>query len=626
MILNYGHTLGHALERLEAFAGRSHGEAIAVGMVFAARLAEARGLARAGPGGSRPARLLASLGLETDGSLPPADDILAAFRLDKKYPRRCSLRAAARCRATRGRATTCPRTQVREVLRDDGGGRMKVLYLFGPNLGALGPRDPETYGSETLDEIMAAVDRARRELGHEVAWRQSDHEGELVGWLLGGAGEGVDAVVINPGALTHYSYALRDAIEACGLPGDRGAHDQHLRPRGVPPALGGLRGLPGDHHRPRGRWLSSGAGGDAVDHRLRRTALAGRLRRPRGRRDPGHAADERPLPDRVHRLERADARRAGAGRCFFTDGRYTEQSRHEVPDLERVTYLGGFGEALATAAARAWASQRLGFEAQQVTVRYARTLAARLDGVELVAVTTTVERLRWVKDDEELELLVGRRRCTDAGVRATSSERLAVGHDRAAGGPGAGERCCAERAPTGSRSSRSWRSARTPRSRITSPTHRVLEEGDVIKMDFGAMFGGYHADMTRTIAFGEPAAELRKIHDVVRQAQQAGIDAVRAGRHRRPTSTRRPARVIEDAGYGDVLHARAGPRRRPRHPRGAAARPRDGEHVLPAGAVVTVEPGIYVPGLGGVRIEDMVEVTEDGCRVSAPSIRELIEL
>jgi 3-dehydroquinate dehydratase-2 len=95
---------------------------------------------------------------------------------------------------------------------------MKVLYVFGPNLGALGRRDPERYGAQTLAEVMAAVAARGAELGHEVVWRQSDHEGDLVGWLLGAADEGFGAVVANPGALTHYSYALRDAIEACGLP------------------------------------------------------------------------------------------------------------------------------------------------------------------------------------------------------------------------------------------------------------------------------------------------------------------------------------------------------------------------------------------------------------------------
>jgi len=84
LILNYGHTLGHALERLDAFTGRSHGEAVAVGMVFAARLAEARGLAQAGLS-TRTVRLLNSLGLETDGPLPPIADIEDSFRLDKKF-------------------------------------------------------------------------------------------------------------------------------------------------------------------------------------------------------------------------------------------------------------------------------------------------------------------------------------------------------------------------------------------------------------------------------------------------------------------------------------------------------------------------------------------------------------
>ena len=94
---------------------------------------------------------------------------------------------------------------------------MKVLFLFGPNLGALGRRDPETYGNQTLGQIMDEVAERATTLGHETTWRQSDHEGDLVGWLLAAAAEGHDAIVVNPGALSHYSYAVRDAIEACGL-------------------------------------------------------------------------------------------------------------------------------------------------------------------------------------------------------------------------------------------------------------------------------------------------------------------------------------------------------------------------------------------------------------------------
>lgn len=95
---------------------------------------------------------------------------------------------------------------------------MRVLYLFGPNLGSLGTRDPERYGNQTLDEIMGEVGERAGRLGHEVLWHQSDAEPELIGWLAGATTDGVDAVVLNPGAFGHYSYALRDAVEACGAP------------------------------------------------------------------------------------------------------------------------------------------------------------------------------------------------------------------------------------------------------------------------------------------------------------------------------------------------------------------------------------------------------------------------
>jgi 3-dehydroquinate dehydratase-2 len=95
---------------------------------------------------------------------------------------------------------------------------MNVLFLFGPNLGALGRRDPETYGSATLPQIVEALDAHATRLGHTVRWRQSDHEGDLVEALLAARTDGVDAVVLNAGALTHTSLVLRDAIEASDLP------------------------------------------------------------------------------------------------------------------------------------------------------------------------------------------------------------------------------------------------------------------------------------------------------------------------------------------------------------------------------------------------------------------------
>lgn len=95
---------------------------------------------------------------------------------------------------------------------------MKVLLLFGPNLGALGTREPEKYGSQTLAELAAGLVQTAGSLGHDLVWRQSDVEGDLLDWLAAAATEGFGAAIINPAALTHHSFALRDAVAGCGLP------------------------------------------------------------------------------------------------------------------------------------------------------------------------------------------------------------------------------------------------------------------------------------------------------------------------------------------------------------------------------------------------------------------------
>jgi Xaa-Pro aminopeptidase len=309
-----------------------------------------------------------------------------------------------------------------------------------------------------------------------------------------------------------------------------------------------------------------------------------------------------------------------AGCVFFTDGRYTEQSRHEVPDLDRVTSRRLAGPLLERCAALG--VSRLAFEAEDVTVARHDDLAERLTDVELVATRGVVESLRWTKDDEELELLRSAQRVTDDAFDDVL-ERVAIGMT---------ERQVAAELEHALRRHGADGMAFDPIVAFGEqaaephhvPGHRILEEGDVVKLDFGAVVSGYHADMTRTVSFGSTATELRKIHDVVREAQQAGIDAVRAGA--RGSDVDAVARgVIERAGYGERfthglghgvgLEIHEGP--------GLAATTED---VLPAGAVVTVEPGVYVPGLGGVRIEDMVRVTDDGCEVLGTSTRELIEL
>jgi Xaa-Pro dipeptidase len=310
-----------------------------------------------------------------------------------------------------------------------------------------------------------------------------------------------------------------------------------------------------------------------------------------------------------------------AGSAFFTDGRYDEQSRHEVPDLPRVASMENAAGAI-LAHARGLGVRRLGFERHAVTVAQLERWEDRFEGIRLTGVGEEVERLRWVKDAEELALLRSAQDATDGAfedilevlVVGITERQAAAQLELAMARHGADTISFDVIVAFGEH-------AAEPHHH---PCHRALAEGDVIKMDFGALVAGYHADMTRTVAFGEPVAQLRKVHDVVAAAQQAGIDALRPGVL--AADVDRAARsVIEDAGYGDRfthglghgvgLDIHEGPSLR-----------RDGDDVVPAGAVVTVEPGVYLPGLGGVRIEDAVAVSEDGPEPLGVSTRELIEL
>ncbi len=307
------------------------------------------------------------------------------------------------------------------------------------------------------------------------------------------------------------------------------------------------------------------------------------------------------------------------GAAFFTDGRYTEQSRRELPDVDRVTCINGYREELARRCGRI---RRLGFESHVVSVADHDRLAGSLADVALVPVEGGVERLRETKDDEEIEQLREAQRITDAAFGrlldvvavGLTERRVASELERLLLEEGADDVAFESIVAFGE-------NAAEPHH---APGHRMLEEGDVIKLDMGALAAGYHADMTRTVSFGSPPAELRKIHDVVRQAQEAGIDAVRGGVAGAEVDAAART-VIEEAGYGAGFVHGLG------HGVGLEIHEgpwlgRDKTNVLPVGAVVTVEPGVYVPGLGGVRIEDMVEVTEAGARVLGTSTRELIEL
>ncbi len=355
-----------------------------------------------------------------------------------------------------------------------------------------------------------------------------------------------------------------------------------------------------------------------MDHRLRRARLASRLvelgadgflitRLPNVRYLTGFTGSNGQLL-----LTPSDA-------AFFTDGRYTEQGRHEVPDLERLTYLDGFLEPVVRAARRLGVG-RLGFESHGVTFRSYEELRALAKGIELVPVGGEVERQRWVKDSDELAALERAQGATDDAFDAV------VGRLR----EGITERELAFELEVEMRRAGAERPAfdtivafgEDAAEPHHEPTGRPLSRGDVVKMDFGALVNGYHADMTRTLAFGQPPDRLRDLHDLVRSAQEAGIDAVRVGATGAEVDAAARS-VIEGAGLGEHFTHGLG--------HGVGLEIHEGPHLrrgsddaLPAGAVVTVEPGVYLPGVGGVRIEDMVEVTVDGRRPLPRSGKDLI--
>jgi len=310
-----------------------------------------------------------------------------------------------------------------------------------------------------------------------------------------------------------------------------------------------------------------------------------------------------------------------AGSVFFTDGRYAEQSRLEVPDLDRVASMEPPAPAMLEHCRRLGVG-RLGFERHAVTVAQLEDWEAALEGVELVGVGQEVERLRWTKDPAELRLLRSAQEATDAAF-VDILDILAVGTTERQAAAQLEQAMLLHGADGVSFSSivAFGEHAAEPHHR---PTHRALAEGDVIKMDFGALVDGYHTDFTRTVAFGEPAPELRKVHDLVAEAQQAGIDALRPGAMGKDVDAAARA-VIVEAGYGDRFDHGLGHGVGLEIHEGPSLGARSDDE-LPQGTVVTVEPGVYLPGLGGVRIEDAVEVTEDGGRPLGSSTRELIEL
>ena len=285
-----------------------------------------------------------------------------------------------------------------------------------------------------------------------------------------------------------------------------------------------------------------------------------------------------------------------------TDSRYAETAERDCPDVELVIERQ-IEPALARLAA-ARGCRTLAFEAQEMTVERYSGLSALDGGPELVPLGRVVEQLRMVKDETEIALLA--RACAvtcDAfadvlpGIVPGRSEReLAVRLERAMIDRGAEAVAFGTIVASG------------PNGAIPhhSPGERAFAAGDLITIDCGARYGGYHADMTRTVALGEPAGWQREIYEVVATAQLAGVAAAMPGADVADVDgTARD--IIEAAGHGGHFRHGLG------HGVGLEV------HEAPiigygrtgrlAGRVpVTIEPGIYLPGQGGVRIEDTLVV------------------
>jgi len=299
------------------------------------------------------------------------------------------------------------------------------------------------------------------------------------------------------------------------------------------------------------------------------------------------------------------------GRYILTDSRYTEQAIKQAPDYEVIEYNARlpFGKAVAEAAANLKV-ERLGFENATLTVSAFENLKPILSEYTLLPMNDMGMQLRAVKDAGEIEVI--RRVChiTDLAydelkkiIRPGVSELDVVAdigyylkkqhHTQLAF-------CIVASGENGS----------MPHA-IAS--ERIIRENEAVTVDFGGILNGYQSDMTRTFAVGELSDTMNEIYHIVLDAQMAAVAALAPGKTGREVDA--VARdLIAKAGYGDYFGHGLG------HGVGIMGHeaPRlspAGTQVLEPGMIVTVEPGIYLPGIGGVRIEDTCLVTETGCEV-----------
>lgn len=304
-----------------------------------------------------------------------------------------------------------------------------------------------------------------------------------------------------------------------------------------------------------------------------------------------------------------------------TDSRYAGAARRDAPDLELLE--DRFIEAKLAAEAARRGIRRLAFEAHEMTVERHGEFTAKAEGVAMLPFGRKIEGLRQVKDGAELDKLAEACRLTDAAlaqvlpqIRPGMSEReLATLLDHTMALLGAQRPAFDTIVASG------------PNGAIPhhAPTTRELARGDLVTMDFGALHDGYHADMTRTVAIGAAADWQREIYGLVAAAQRAGIEALADGVEAGAVDAA-AREVIEAAGHAaHFQHGLGHGVGLEIHEAPMLGYRRTGK--LTDRVPVTVEPGVYLPGKGGVRIEDVLVVTAgDRARFLTLTTRELLVL
>lgn len=307
---------------------------------------------------------------------------------------------------------------------------------------------------------------------------------------------------------------------------------------------------------------------------------------------------------------------------YYTDTRYIEAANTQVTGAEIATSPAGQTyQTLTQAIVDACGVKKLGIEDAYMSVGDFRGWEKALTA-ELISASKLLEELRMVKDAEELTAMREAQRITDEAFTAILAfikpgvteqeiaarlqyEMLRRGAERMSFDP------IVASGPNGSK----------PHA---IPGGRRVQRGEFITMDFGCVYGGYCSDMTRTIALGKPSDEMRKVYDIVYRAQQAGIAAAKGGVVGADVHEA-GRKVIADGGYDDFfghgfghslgIEIHEDPRFSPKW-----------HGVIPAGATLSAEPGIYLPGKFGVRIEDVVVLTDNGCENLTKSPKELLIL